>query len=52
MVNNFMTLTKEEKDILLKLIFNEQNLHLIAKDKYDTEEYSALEALKAKIRTI
>ena len=47
-----MKLTKEEKDLLLELIFNEQTLHLIAKDKYDTDKYGALESLKAKIRTI
>ena len=46
-----MTLTKEEKELLLELIFNEQTLHFIAKDKYDTEKYAALESLKAKIRT-
>lgn len=45
-----MTLTKEEKELLLELIFNEQTLHLIAKDKYDTEKYVTLEKLKAKLR--
>lgn len=45
-----MELSKEEKDILLELIFNEQTLHMIAKDKYETEKYSKLESLKAKIR--
>lgn len=45
-------LTKEEKDILLELIFNEQTMYLISKNKYDTERYSTLEQLKAKIRTM
>ena len=45
-----MSLTKEEKDLLLELIFNEQTKHLIAKDQYDTEAYSKLEMLKSKIR--
>ena len=47
-----MKLTNQEKELLLELIFNEQTKYLIAKDKYDTNRYSALEALKAKIRTI
>ena len=45
-------LTKEEKDILIELICNEQTMHMIAKDKYDTEKYSILEELKAKLRTV
>lgn len=45
-----MKLTKEEKELLLELIFNEQTLHLIAKNKYDTDKYATLEKLKAKIR--
>lgn len=47
-----MTLTKEEKELLLELIFNEQTLYLIAKDKYNTDKYTALELLKTKIRTM
>lgn len=47
-----MTLTEKEKDILLELIFNEQTLHLIANNKYDTEKYSTLEALKIKLKTM
>lgn len=45
-------LTKEERDILIELISNEQIKHLIVKDKYNTIEYKCLEELKAKIRTI
>lgn len=45
-------LTKEERDILIELISNEQIKHLIAKDKYDTDEYILLEQLKAKIRIV
>ena len=48
--DDVITLTKEEKELLLELIFNEQTLHLIAKDKYDTEKYVTLEKLKAKLR--
>ena len=44
--------TKEEKNILLELICNEQTKHLIAKDKYDTDKYIQLEQLKAKIKNI
>ena len=44
--------TKEEKDILLELICNEQVLHMVAKDKYDTCEYVFLEQLKAKIKNM
>lgn len=45
-------LTKEERNILINLISNEQIKHLIAKDKYDTDEYKHLEELKAKIRNV
>lgn len=45
-------LTKEERDILIGLISNEQIKHMIAKDKYDTDEYILLEQLKAKIRIV
>lgn len=45
-----MELTREEKDILIELISNKQIKHMIAKDKYDTDEYILLEKLKAKIR--
>ena len=41
---------KEEKDILIGLICNEQVIHLIARDKYETDTYVVLENLKAKIR--
>jgi len=43
-------LTKEEKTTLLDLIINEQVKHMIAKDRYDTDEYIFLEQLKAKVR--
>ena len=45
-----MKLTKEEKNILLELIVNEQLKHLIPIDAYTTEKYSKLESLKTKIR--
>ena len=45
-----MKLTKEEKDILIGLICNEQIVHLIARDKYESDTYVVLENLKAKIR--
>lgn len=45
-------LTKEERDTLINLICNEQILHMVIKDKYDTDEYILLETLKAKIKII
>lgn len=45
-------LTKEERDVLIELICNEQTIHMIAKDKFDTDKYILLEQLKAKIRTV
>jgi hypothetical protein len=45
-----MKLSKEEKNILLELITNEQLKHLIPKDEYRTERYNKLEELKSKIR--
>lgn len=45
-------LTKEERTVLLGLIENEQIKHMIAKDKYNTNEYILLEQLKAKIRIV
>lgn len=47
-----MELTREEKDILIELICNEQTIHMIAKDKYDTKKYNILEELKAKLRKV
>ena len=47
-----MELTREEKDILIELIINEQLKNLIPKDGYATEKYSKLEKLKTKIREI
>lgn len=45
-------LTKEERNILLELICNEQIKHLIANNKFESDRYSDLEKLKAKIKTI
>lgn len=47
-----MKLTKEDKDILIELICNEQLKHHITKNEYESDKYSMLEELKAKIRTI
>jgi hypothetical protein len=44
------SLTKEEKDVLIKLIENEQIKHMIVNEKYDTEEYILLEQLKVKMK--
>ena len=45
-----MPLTKEEKELLLELIFNEQTKYLIAKDQYSSNKYTMLEILKVKIK--
>ena len=45
-------LTKEERDILIGLICNEQIMHLIPKREYHSDAYDILEKLKIKIRTI
>lgn len=45
-------LTKEERNILIGLISNEQLKNLIIKDRYNTDEYILLEQLKAKIRSV
>lgn len=45
-------LTKEEKDILLELLINEQLKHLIPKDRYKSNEYVVLEKLKSKIKNM
>ena len=45
-------LTKEEKNILLELICNEQLKHLMPKDEYKTEKYNMLEELKVKIKEL
>lgn len=42
-------LTKEERDILIELICNEQIKHYIIKNKYDSEIYESLEKLKRKL---
>lgn len=43
-------LTQEERDILIKLLINEQVKHMIPNNKYETEEYIKLEELKVKIK--
>ena len=46
-----MKLNKEEKKMLIELIYNEQT-HMIVKDhtKYDSQKYKKLEELKIKIK--
>lgn len=50
MVNEAMSLTKQEKDILLELITNEQIKYLIPKYEYQSSQYILLERLKSKIK--
>lgn len=45
-------LTKEERNMLLELICNEQIKHLIANNKFESDRYNNLEKLKAKIKTV
>lgn len=45
-------LTKEERNMLLELICNEQIKHLIANNRFESDRYSNLEKLKAKIKTV
>ena len=45
-------LTKEERNIIIELICQEQLLHMIPKDKYETDKYNLLEALKSKIKLV
>ena len=45
-------LSKEERDILIELICNEQIKHMVVKEEYQSEKYSMLEQLKAKIRIL
>lgn len=45
-------LSKEERDVLIELICNEQTIHMIAKKQYESERYNMLEQLKAKIRVV
>ena len=45
-------LTKEERNVLISLICNEQLKHLLAKNEYESKEYGLLEQLKIKIKTI
>lgn len=47
-----MKLTEKEKEILIKLISNEQIKHLVIKNQYDTDEYALLEQLKVKIKVM
>lgn len=46
-------MTKEEKEIIIKLICNEQT-HMIVKDsmKYKSDKYKKLEELKVKIKDL
>lgn len=46
-------LTKDEKEIIIKLICNEQT-HMIIKDnsKYKSDKYKKLEELKVKIKDL
>lgn len=46
------SLTKEERDVIIELLTNEQIRHLIPNDKYETDKYKCLEQLKAKIKII
>lgn len=43
--------TEQEREMLIKLICNEQ-IHMIIKhpERYDTDEYKALEELKIKVK--
>ena len=43
-------LTKEERELLIELICNEQIMHILPKNEHQTEKYTLLEELKAKIR--
>lgn len=45
-------LTKEEREVLIELICNEQILHMVARNEYESEKYKLLEQLKAKIGII
>ena len=45
-------LTKEERNMILELICNEQLKHLIANNKFESDRYNSLEKLKAKIKTV
>ena len=45
-------LTEDERYLLIELICNEQIKHMIANNKYESEKYSNLEELKAKIRIV
>lgn len=43
-------LTKEEKDILIELLINEQLKHMIPNNEYESDRYKHLEELKTKIK--
>ena len=45
-----LELSKEEKNILIELIENEQIKHMIPNNQYESEKYSMLEELKIKIK--
>ena len=43
-------LTQEERDILIKLLINEQVKHMIPNNEYESDRYKHLEELKVKIK--
>lgn len=45
-------LSDDERNILIELITNEQLIHIIPKNEYESDTYKFLEQLKAKIRTV
>lgn len=45
-------LTDFERNILIELITNEQLIHIIPKDEYESDEYKCLEKLKIKVKNI
>lgn len=45
-------LSDSERNILIELITNEQIIHIIPKNEYESDAYKFLEQLKAKIRTV
>ena len=47
-----LKLTKEDKDILIELICNEQLYYLVTKNKYESKKYNKLEQLKIKIKEL
>lgn len=45
-------LSKEERDMLIELICQEQIKHIIPNNKHESNTYIAFEKLKAKIRIV